>query len=270
MIPLRDNVAGHRLTPSTRCSWRPTSPCSCTRFRWPPSGRVRRALCDGAGAARPRPSAWRRAAGRPRPSVAAVHGTDLDVHPRRPGHSPATCSTCSSSARRSRSGRVRRITCVLPVERDRFGRRDGRDGAAFDGPGIGASGAIAGFLGAYSSSSIRAGNILTVFPVFLRLPAVLYLIVWFAAQLSPGTAAGTGGALAGRCGLVGARRRISVRRCRGTESRCAPPERRRGRSDDFSTGFAVAIFQPAADCISPPAAVFTVGMFKVLRYLRAF
>jgi membrane associated rhomboid family serine protease len=64
-------------------------------------------------------------------------------------------------------------------------------------PVIGASGAIAGVLGAYFILYPR-GSILTFFPpFFFRLPAVLYLIVWFAAQLFSGIAGGTAGSLGG-------------------------------------------------------------------------
>jgi membrane associated rhomboid family serine protease len=64
-------------------------------------------------------------------------------------------------------------------------------------PVIGASGAIAGVLGAYFILYPR-GNILTFFPpFFFRLPAVLYLIVWFAAQLFSGIAGGAAGSLGG-------------------------------------------------------------------------
>jgi membrane associated rhomboid family serine protease len=64
-------------------------------------------------------------------------------------------------------------------------------------PVIGASGAIAGVLGAYFILYPR-GSILTFFPpFFFRLPAVLYLIVWFAAQLFSGIAGGAAGSLGG-------------------------------------------------------------------------
>jgi rhomboid family protein len=64
-------------------------------------------------------------------------------------------------------------------------------------PVIGASGAIAGVLGAYFILYPR-GSILTFFPpFFFRLPAVFYLIVWFAAQLFSGIASGAGGSLGG-------------------------------------------------------------------------
>jgi membrane associated rhomboid family serine protease len=64
-------------------------------------------------------------------------------------------------------------------------------------PVIGASGAIAGVLGAYFILYPR-GSILTFFPpFFFRLPAVLYLIVWFAAQLLSGIAGGAAGSLGG-------------------------------------------------------------------------
>jgi rhomboid family protein len=66
-------------------------------------------------------------------------------------------------------------------------------------PVIGASGAIAGVLGAYFVLYPRA-RILTLLPLFimiyfLEIPAVVYLLVWFAAQLYFGL--GTSGASAG-------------------------------------------------------------------------
>ena len=64
-------------------------------------------------------------------------------------------------------------------------------------PVIGASGAIAGILGAYFILYPR-GSILTFFPpFFFRLPAVLYLMVWFVVQLYGGIASGAAGGLAG-------------------------------------------------------------------------
>ncbi len=67
-------------------------------------------------------------------------------------------------------------------------------------PVIGASGAIAGVLGAYFVLYPRA-RILTPLPVFVFLyffevPAVVYLLIWFAAQLYWGLAAGSGEAAA--------------------------------------------------------------------------
>jgi membrane associated rhomboid family serine protease len=65
-------------------------------------------------------------------------------------------------------------------------------------PVIGASGAIAGVLGAYFILYPH-GRILTLFPpLFLfELPALIYLIVWFAAQLYWGIESGVAGALMG-------------------------------------------------------------------------
>ena len=69
-------------------------------------------------------------------------------------------------------------------------------------PVIGASGAIAGVLGAYFVFFPR-GRITTVLPIFIfiqviEIPAVIYLLLWFGAQLysglsEGGTAAATGG-----------------------------------------------------------------------------
>src|SRR5271166_713069 len=61
-------------------------------------------------------------------------------------------------------------------------------------PTVGASGAIAGVLGAYFVLYPRA-KILTILPIivlmyFVEIPAVLYLLLWFAAQLYAGLATG--------------------------------------------------------------------------------
>lgn len=68
-------------------------------------------------------------------------------------------------------------------------------------PVIGASGAIAGILGAYFVLYPR-GRILTILPVFIfvqfvEIRAVFYLLVWFAVQLYSGIAAGARGPLVG-------------------------------------------------------------------------
>ena len=68
-------------------------------------------------------------------------------------------------------------------------------------PVIGASGAIAGVLGAYFILYPR-GRILTVLPIFfylmrIEIPAAIYLLVWFGVQLYAGIAAGSHGAIAG-------------------------------------------------------------------------
>ncbi len=61
-------------------------------------------------------------------------------------------------------------------------------------PTVGASGAIAGVLGAYFLMHPRA-RVLTVFPIlfiplFFWMPAVLFLLIWFATQLLQGSASG--------------------------------------------------------------------------------
>ncbi|GGG34004.1 rhomboid family intramembrane serine protease [Caldovatus sediminis] len=60
-------------------------------------------------------------------------------------------------------------------------------------PAVGASGAIAGVLGAYARLFPRAWLILMVpvlfLPVFFPVPAMTYVAVWFALQLLQGTAA---------------------------------------------------------------------------------
>jgi membrane associated rhomboid family serine protease len=68
-------------------------------------------------------------------------------------------------------------------------------------PVIGASGAIAGVLGAYFILYPR-GRILTIVPIFIfiqfvEIPAVIYLLVWFAVQLYAGFEEG------GRMGAMG-------------------------------------------------------------------
>lgn len=65
-------------------------------------------------------------------------------------------------------------------------------------PVIGASGAIAGILGAYFVLYPR-GRILALFPpfFFFELPAVVYLIFWFGAQLYWGIVSGAAGILVG-------------------------------------------------------------------------
>ena len=68
-------------------------------------------------------------------------------------------------------------------------------------PVIGASGAIAGVLGAYFIFYPR-GRITTILPIFIfiqviEIPAVIYLLLWFAIQLYAGIAAGQQGAAMG-------------------------------------------------------------------------
>src|SRR6266403_4284981 len=68
-------------------------------------------------------------------------------------------------------------------------------------PVIGASGAIAGVLGAYFIFYPR-GRITTILPIFVfiqivEIPAVIYLLLWFAIQLYAGIAAGQQGVAMG-------------------------------------------------------------------------
>jgi membrane associated rhomboid family serine protease len=68
-------------------------------------------------------------------------------------------------------------------------------------PVIGASGAIAGVLGAYFVFFPR-GRISTILPIFIfiqviEIPAVLYLLLWFGAQLYAGLSEGNAGAVTG-------------------------------------------------------------------------
>ena len=70
-----------------------------------------------------------------------------------------------------------------------------------DIPVIGASGAIAGVLGAYFIFFPR-GRILTILPLFIfiqfiEIPAVIYLLFWFAIQLFSGIGEGGQGAMMG-------------------------------------------------------------------------
>lgn len=67
-------------------------------------------------------------------------------------------------------------------------------------PTIGASGAVAGVLGAYFVTFSRS-RVLTLLPLlffvtFVEVPAVVFLLVWFGLQLVSGLAALTGGAAA--------------------------------------------------------------------------
>src|SRR5271156_2598543 len=68
-------------------------------------------------------------------------------------------------------------------------------------PVIGASGAIAGVLGAYFILYPR-GRILTILPIFIfvqfiEIPAVIFLLLWFAIQLYGGIEVGKQGAVMG-------------------------------------------------------------------------
>jgi len=68
-------------------------------------------------------------------------------------------------------------------------------------PVIGASGAIAGVLGAYFILYPR-GRILTILPIFIfiqlvEIPAVIFLLLWFAVQLYAGIVMGNDGAFMG-------------------------------------------------------------------------
>lgn len=67
-------------------------------------------------------------------------------------------------------------------------------------PTIGASGAVAGVLGAYFVSFSRS-RVLTLLPLlffvtFVELPAIIFLLIWFALQIINGLAALAGGAAA--------------------------------------------------------------------------
>ena len=68
-------------------------------------------------------------------------------------------------------------------------------------PVIGASGAIAGVLGAYFILYPR-GRILTILPIFIfvqfiEIPAVIFLFLWFAVQLYAGLEVGQGASMGG-------------------------------------------------------------------------
>ncbi|MCE4620819.1 MAG: rhomboid family intramembrane serine protease [Desulfurococcales archaeon] len=68
-------------------------------------------------------------------------------------------------------------------------------------PAIGASGAISGVLGAYiilfPSATLRVVAFWGFFPVFLSLPAAVYIIIWFIYQLIMGLTTSLTGVMAG-------------------------------------------------------------------------
>lgn len=59
-------------------------------------------------------------------------------------------------------------------------------------PVVGASGAISGVMGAYlflfPRARLRMFTILIFYPIFFEIPAVVFLVFWFLAQLTSGTA----------------------------------------------------------------------------------
>jgi membrane associated rhomboid family serine protease len=72
-------------------------------------------------------------------------------------------------------------------------------------PAVGASGAIAGIMGAYLllfpySRIITLIPIFVIVPLFVRIPAVLYLIVWFLSQLYAGAVQMFAGGMVGGVG----------------------------------------------------------------------
>jgi membrane associated rhomboid family serine protease len=72
-------------------------------------------------------------------------------------------------------------------------------------PAVGASGAIAGIMGAYLllfpySRIITLIPIFVIFPLFVRIPAVVYLIVWFLSQLYAGAIQMFAGGMVGGVG----------------------------------------------------------------------
>jgi len=72
-------------------------------------------------------------------------------------------------------------------------------------PAVGASGAIAGVMGAYMllfpySRIITLIPIFVIIPLFVRIPAVLYLIVWFLSQLYAGAIQAFAGGMVGGVG----------------------------------------------------------------------
>jgi len=72
-------------------------------------------------------------------------------------------------------------------------------------PAVGASGAIAGIMGAYmllfpNSRIVTLIPIFIIIPLFIRIPAVIYLIVWFISQLFYGTIQVFAGGMAGGVG----------------------------------------------------------------------
>ena len=71
-------------------------------------------------------------------------------------------------------------------------------------PALGASGAIAGVLGAYATTFPRAKItiliLIVIVPLFFKVPALAYALIWFAFQFLEGfmnlASAGTGGGIA--------------------------------------------------------------------------
>jgi len=72
-------------------------------------------------------------------------------------------------------------------------------------PAVGASGAIAGVMGAYlflfpRSQIITLVPIFVIIPLFIRIPAVIYLIIWFLSQLYAGAIQVLAGGMIGGVG----------------------------------------------------------------------
>ena len=106
-------------------------------------------------------------------------------------------------------------------------------------PMVGASGAIAGVLGAYFVLYPHA-RVVTLVPLFflfplVEVPAFLFLLLWFLLQFWQGSAAlvtsGKAGAAAGGRGLVGPRRRLRGRHRAARAAEAAARARRRGTVD---------------------------------------
>ena len=122
--------------------------------------------------------------------------------------------------RRQRRGpvRARPASCaVLPRLRRGRGARPGRRRALYSlVPMVGASGAIAGVMGAYFVLFPHSRVLTAVFIVFffdlIEIPAIFFLGIWFLMQFFSGVGSLGADAAAGRRRLLGAHRRIRRRR----------------------------------------------------------
>ena len=164
----------------------------------------------------------------------------LDVHARRLGaHRSATCSSSGSSATTSRT---RSAACgsssgtcsagIAATASQTFVTLHFGSAADASVPNVGASGAIAGVLGAYFVLLPRAqradGDLPRFFFIFREMPAVFFLGVWFALQLlarrrSRSTHPASGGGVAFFAHIGG----FVVRRphracCSGSAAPCRP------------------------------------------------
>ncbi len=125
-------------------------------------------------------------------SIALFVHPDFDVHPRRlPAHRRATCGSCGFSAAAWRIFWATQniCSCTLPAELPRallFILLNSNSTV----PTIGASGAIAGVMGAYLIKFPRAHIVTLVFIIIfittIDIPAAFLLLYWFAIQFFSG------------------------------------------------------------------------------------